>query len=61
MSLNTQTEKRTGAGTGQTTLVARGLKKSYADFEAVKGVDFEVHRGSASGFWGQTGPARPRR
>jgi lipooligosaccharide transport system ATP-binding protein len=54
--LNTQTEKRAGAG--ETTLFARGLKKSYGSFEAVKGVDFEVHRGECFGFLGPNGAGK---
>jgi lipooligosaccharide transport system ATP-binding protein len=56
--LNTQTEKRAGAGAGETTLFARGLKKSYGSFEAVKGVDFEVHRGECFGFLGPNGAGK---
>jgi len=56
--LNTQTEKNASVGTGQTTLVARGLKKSYVDFEAVKGVDFEVYRGECFGFLGPNGAGK---
>jgi len=56
--LNTQTEKRVGAGAGETTLFARGLKKSYGSFEAVKGVDFEVHRGECFGFLGPNGAGK---
>jgi lipooligosaccharide transport system ATP-binding protein len=56
--LNTQTEKRAGAGIGETTLFARGLKKSYGNFEAVKGVDFEVHRGECFGFLGANGAGK---
>ena len=56
--MNTQTEKRTGAGTGETTLFARGLKKSYGSFEAVKGVDFEVHRAECFGFLGPNGAGK---
>jgi lipooligosaccharide transport system ATP-binding protein len=56
--LTTQTEKRAGAGTRDTTLFARGLKKSYGDFEAVKGVDFEVHRGECFGFLGSNGAGK---
>lgn len=52
----TQTEKR--AGTGETTLFARGLRKSYGSFEAVKGVDFEVHRGECFGFLGPNGAGK---
>jgi lipooligosaccharide transport system ATP-binding protein len=40
------------------TLVARGLKKSYGDFEAVKGVDFEVYRGECFGFLGPNGAGK---
>ena len=58
LSLSTQMKKRTGAGAEQTTLVARGLKKSYAAFEAVKGVDFEVHRGECFGFLGPNGAGK---
>jgi lipooligosaccharide transport system ATP-binding protein len=56
--LNTQTKKRAGAGTGETTLFARGLRKSYGGFEAVKGVDFEVHRGECFGFLGPNGAGK---
>ena len=40
------------------TLVARELKKSYDGFEAVKGVDFEVHRGECYGFLGPNGAGK---
>jgi lipooligosaccharide transport system ATP-binding protein len=40
------------------TLVARNLKKSYDGFEAVKGVDFEVHRGECFGFLGPNGAGK---
>jgi lipooligosaccharide transport system ATP-binding protein len=40
------------------TLVARNLKKSYDSFEAVKGVDFEVHRGECFGFLGPNGAGK---
>jgi lipooligosaccharide transport system ATP-binding protein len=56
--LNTQTEKRAGAGAGEITLFARGLKKSYGSFEAVKSVDFEVHRGECFGFLGPNGAGK---
>jgi lipooligosaccharide transport system ATP-binding protein len=56
--LNTYTEKNVGIEVRETTLVARDLKKSYADFEAVKGVDFEVYRGECFGFLGPNGAGK---
>jgi len=38
--------------------VARGLRKVYGDFEAVKGVDFEVYRGECFGFLGPNGAGK---
>jgi lipooligosaccharide transport system ATP-binding protein len=43
---------------GETTLVARGLKKNYGDFEAVKGIDFKVYRGECFGFLGPNGAGK---
>jgi lipooligosaccharide transport system ATP-binding protein len=56
--LNTETEQRARPRTRERTLVARGLEKSYANFEAVKGVDFEVHRGECFGFLGPNGAGK---
>src|ERR671914_486819 len=42
----------------KSTLVARDLKKSYNGFQAVKGVDFEVHRGECFGFLGPNGAGK---
>ena len=56
--MSTQTEKRADAGTRESTLVARGLKKSYGDFEAVKGVKFEVQGGECFGFLGPNGAGK---
>ena len=41
-----------------TTLLARGLKKSYNGFEALRGVDFEVRRGECFGFLGPNGAGK---
>ena len=38
-----------------------GLRKSYGDFEAVRGIDLEVRRGEIFAFLGPTAPARPPR
>ena len=37
---------------------ARGLRKSFADFEAVKGIDVEVRSGEAFGFLGPNGAGK---
>ena len=39
-------------------VAARGLRKSYADFEAVKGIDVEVRKGEAFGFLGPNGAGK---
>ncbi len=46
------------AGKSDSTLVARGLKKSYGGVEAVTGVDFEVRRGECFGFLGPNGAGK---
>ena len=56
--MNTETEQRARPRTRERTLVARGLEKSYANFEAVKGVDFEVYRGECFGFLGPNGAGK---
>ena len=37
---------------------AQGLRKSFGDFEAVKGIDVEVRRGEAFGFLGPNGAGK---
>ena len=56
--MNIETEQHARTWTQESTLVARGLKKSYANFEAVKGVDFEVYRGECFGFLGPNGAGK---
>ena len=56
MSIETK-EKMEAVPLGST-LVARNLKKSYGGFDAVKGVDFEVHRGECFGFLGPNGAGK---
>ena len=53
-----QGTKEPQKGTPTTSIVARGLKKSYGSFEAVKGVDFEVYRGECFGFLGPNGAGK---
>jgi lipooligosaccharide transport system ATP-binding protein len=53
-----ETERTKGALTGESTLEARGLKKSYSGFEAVKGVDFKVFGGECFGFLGPNGAGK---
>ena len=48
----------TAIGHPAATLAARDLKKSYSGFEAVKGVDFEVHPGECFGFLGPNGAGK---
>jgi lipooligosaccharide transport system ATP-binding protein len=39
-------------------ILARGLHKSFGDFEAVKGIDVDVRRGEAFGFLGPNGAGK---
>jgi lipooligosaccharide transport system ATP-binding protein len=56
--LNTEAENLTEKGRRVATLAARDLKKSYNGFEAVKGVDFEVHPSECFGFLGPNGAGK---
>ena len=56
--MNTQTDRTKGALSGESTLNARDLKKTYSGFEAVKGVDFEVFGGECFGFLGPNGAGK---
>jgi len=46
------------AGSTPAMISARGLRKSYGDFEAVKGIDVEVRKGEAFGFLGPNGAGK---
>jgi lipooligosaccharide transport system ATP-binding protein len=56
--LSTETQRTTGSLSGEFTLLARGLKKSYGDFAAVKSVDFEVFGGECFGILGPNGAGK---
>jgi len=56
--MNTETETNAGAVSGEATLVGVNLKKSYGDFEAVRGVDFRVSGGECFGFLGPNGAGK---
>ena len=52
------TEQERGGRARERTLIARDLRKSYGEFQAVKGVDFEVYRGECFGFLGPNGAGK---
>ena len=56
--MNTERRETAGSGAGGATLAGRGLRKSYGEFEAVKGVDFEVYPGECFGFLGPNGAGK---
>ena len=43
---------------GDSMIHARGLRKSFGAFEAVRGIDVDVHRGEAFGFLGPNGAGK---
>jgi lipooligosaccharide transport system ATP-binding protein len=51
-------QKPDGASPTDPLIRARGLVKRYGDFEAVRGIDVEVHRGEAFGFLGPNGAGK---
>ncbi|MCL6437130.1 MAG: ATP-binding cassette domain-containing protein [Rubrobacteraceae bacterium] len=48
----------TAADGARTTVSARDLRKNYGEFEAVRGIDFEVRRGECFGFLGPNGAGK---
>ena len=56
--MNTETERNTETRSGESTLVARDLRKAYGHFEAVKGVDFNIFGGECFGFLGPNGAGK---
>src|SRR5215218_5286330 len=59
MWLSTETKSNVASRSGgSSTLVARGLEKSYGGFEAVRGVDFEISGGECFGFLGPNGAGK---
>nr|AFU82624.1 ABC transporter, ATPase component [Streptomyces sp. K01-0509] len=52
------TESKAAGADSTAAISARGLKKRFGDFEAVRGVDFTVPRGEAFGFLGPNGAGK---
>ena len=65
VAMTTSTESTQTHGTGsaatiptETVIDVRGLRCSYGDFEAVKGIDLEVHRGELFALLGTNGAGK---
>jgi lipooligosaccharide transport system ATP-binding protein len=56
--LKTEARKAEDPADKQTTLTARSLRKSYGKFEAVRSIDFDIHRGECFGFLGPNGAGK---
>ena len=56
--MHTDTREKNGISGRDSTLAARKLRKSYGEFQAVKGIDFEVYRGECFGFLGPNGAGK---
>ena len=44
--------------TGETVIAVRGLRMSYGDLEAVRGIDLDVHRGEVFALLGPNGAGK---
>lgn len=50
--------KKNGAEAGTPAIAVEGLTKRYGDFDAVRGLDFEIHAGEVVGFLGPNGAGK---
>ncbi|HEX6246452.1 MAG TPA: ABC transporter ATP-binding protein [Nocardioidaceae bacterium] len=50
--------RRESRDQGEAMIHARGLRKAFGSFEAVRGIDVEVHRGESFGFLGPNGAGK---
>lgn len=53
-----QISKTAAREDARVTVLARDLRKNYGEFEAVRGIDFEVRRGECFGFLGPNGAGK---
>lgn len=51
---------RTPMAKGETVLAARNVAKSYGAIQALKGVNFDIHRGQVTTLFGEMARANPR-